>query len=216
VPAAVELRVRRQPERGRYARADVEAVLDAVLVAHVAFVSDGRPYCVPFLQARIGDNLFIHGAGSSRAIRVLAAGAPACVAMTAIDGLVLARAAFDHSANYRSAMVFGCFHAVAASERAAALEAFTNKLVPGRWDEVRAPSARELRGTAILALPLEQASVKLRSRPPEEAASDATAAGWAGVIPLATTYGAPERALTVDGEIPLPASVQTLTGRTCH
>ena len=141
-PASDRVRVRREPERGRYARADVDAVLDAGLVAHVAFVHEGQPICIPTLFARVGDGVLVHGSSASRTLRTLAAGAPACVTVTVVDGLVLARSVFEHSVNYRSAVLLGSFARVETEEgRLAAYRAFTEKLLPGRWDEVRAPSA---------------------------------------------------------------------------
>src|SRR5919204_693466 len=150
-------RVRRQPARGRYDADSVHAVLDAGLVAHIGFVDAGRPYCIPMLQARVGDAVFIHGSAASRALRVLASGVPACLTVTLVDGLVLARSAFEHSANYRAAVILGSFQRVDdPSERVAAFAAFTDKLIPGRWEEVRPPDRKELKATQILALPIEE------------------------------------------------------------
>jgi nitroimidazol reductase NimA-like FMN-containing flavoprotein (pyridoxamine 5'-phosphate oxidase superfamily) len=212
VPVADTLRVRRQPQRGEYGRDAVEAALDASMVAHIAFVDDGMPYCLPFLKARIGDALYVHGATSSRAIRVLGGGAPTCVTVTAIDGLVLARSVFEHSANYRSVMLFGSFAPVAPEERLRVLEAFTDALLPGRWHEVRAPSANELAATAVLGISLEQASVKIRTGPPSDGDSaDANSGAWAGVVPIIAAYGAPQVAPELTAAIPVPASVRNLT-----
>jgi nitroimidazol reductase NimA-like FMN-containing flavoprotein (pyridoxamine 5'-phosphate oxidase superfamily) len=208
------IRVRRQPQRARYDSAAVHAVLDSSLTAHVAFVDSGQPFCVPMLHARVDDTLYIHGSSASRALRILGAGAPACVTVTALDGLVLARSAFEHSANYRSAMVLGTFETVAESDRVAALEAFTNKLVPGRWNEVRPPSAQELKATVILALAIDEAAVKIRTGPPSDCDSpDAALDTWAGVIPLVTTLGEPQPAPGLAGDIPLAASVCDLLTR---
>src|SRR5919108_1931242 len=187
-------RVRRQPARGRYEAAAVHAVLDAGLVAHVAFVDAGQPYCIPMLQARRGDAVYIHGSAASRALRVLAGGVPACLTVTLLDGLVLARSAFEHSANYRAAVVLGSFSPVEGDdERLAAFAAFTEKLVPGRWDEVRPPSRQELKATWILALPLAEASVKTRTRPPsDDESADAARDTWAGALPFRTVVGPPQ------------------------
>ncbi len=162
-------RVRRQPSRGHYDRGSINSVLDAVLVAHVAFADDQQPVCIPFLQARIDDAVYIHGSSTSRAIRILSSGTPTCVTATSLDGLVLARSAFEHSANYRSAVLFGSFAPVTKhDERVVALAAFTNKLLPGRWTEVRGPSPSELKATVILSLVISEASVKMRSGPPSD------------------------------------------------
>jgi uncharacterized protein len=212
VSVADRLRVRRQPRRGQYSRRAVVAVLDATPLCHVAFVDRGQPYCIPFLHARVGELLYLHGAKSSRAIRLLATGVPACLTATILDGLVLARSVFEHSANYRCAIVLGTFRPVAEDGQMRALEAFTNALVPGRWDEVRAPSANELAATTVLSISLDQASVKMRSGPPNDGDSaDAEPGCWAGVIPLTSTYGVPCAAPEVSGVTPLPASVRSLT-----
>ncbi len=153
------IRVRRNPKKGRYARDQIEAILDRSLVGHVAFVDRGEPVCIPMLYARIDRDLYIHGSRVSRAMRVLSRGGPACVAVTVLDGLVLARSAFEHSANYESVVAFGRFREIGGEEeRLAALAAFTNQLVPGRWSEVRPPSAKELKATMVLAMEIVEAS----------------------------------------------------------
>jgi nitroimidazol reductase NimA-like FMN-containing flavoprotein (pyridoxamine 5'-phosphate oxidase superfamily) len=206
------VRVRRGPAKGRYDRAAIDAVFDRGLVGHVAFVHEGEPCCIPMLVARVGDKLYIHGSRASRALRTLADGAAACVTVTIVDGLVLARSVFEHSANYESVMAFGRFTPVAgAPERLAALEAFTEKLLPGRWGEVRGPSRRELKGTAILAMPIVEASAKRRARPPDDDHSaDAATAVWAGVIPIVTSYGVPVASPGLQADVPLAESVRRL------
>ncbi len=144
MPAAptTRTRVRRVPKRGAYDRPTVEAILDEALVCHLAFVHDGQPFAIPTLHARVGDVVYVHGSAASRMVRTLEGGVPACLTVTLLDGLVLARSAFHHSMNYRSAMVLGTLRPVDdADERMAALEAFTERLVPGGWDEVRPPNA---------------------------------------------------------------------------
>jgi uncharacterized protein len=208
------VRVRRQPKRGHYEKEAVDAVLDAGLVCHVAFVDDGQPYCIPTLQARIGDEVYIHGASSSRTLKALAAGAPACLTVTLLDGVVLARSAFEHSANYRAAVVLGTFRQVTdRDERWTAFEAFTNKLIPGRWDEVRVPSRKELKATWILAMPLTEASVKMRTGPPsDDDSADAAIDTWAGVLPMHTAFGTPEPSPGLRPGIPLAESARRLIG----
>jgi uncharacterized protein len=207
--------VRRHPERGRYDRAEVDAVLDSQLVAHVAFVEAGQPFCVPMLQARVGHDLYVHGSTASRTVRTLAAGAPACVTVTAIDGLVLARSAFQHSANYRSAMLLGSFRSITGErERLAAFEAFTNKIVPGRWNEVRGPSAQELKATTVLAMAIDEASAKIRTGPPtDDETPDAELETWAGVVPVVTSFGEPEASPGLTNGIALSNSVRALLER---
>jgi nitroimidazol reductase NimA-like FMN-containing flavoprotein (pyridoxamine 5'-phosphate oxidase superfamily) len=146
------VRVRRGPKKGRYDRESIDAVLDRGLLAHVAFADGDGAVCIPMLYARVGDTVYIHGSTASRAVRLLAVGAPACVTVTLVHALVLARSAFEHSANYDSVMVFGRFELVEdEAERLRAFEAFTEKLLPGRWDEARRPNAKELKATSILA-----------------------------------------------------------------
>jgi len=188
------IRVRRAPKKGRYDGDSITAVLDAGLVAHLAFVDGDQPCCIPMLYARVGDRIFVHGSTASRAMRILARGAPACLTVTTVHGLVLARSAFEHSANYESAVVFGRFEVVEdPEERLEAFEAFTEKVLPGRWSEVRPPNRKELKATLILALTIDQASAKVRTGPPDDDDSeDAALDTWAGVVPIVTRFGPPE------------------------
>jgi nitroimidazol reductase NimA-like FMN-containing flavoprotein (pyridoxamine 5'-phosphate oxidase superfamily) len=185
-------RIRRAPARGAYDRATIDAILDEGLIAHLGFAIDGQPYVIPTLHARVGDTVYVHGSAASRMIRTLTAGAPACLTVTLIDAMVLARSAFHHSMNYRSVVVLGEARAVAdPAELLVALQAFTEKLVPGRWDEVRRPSAKELKGTRALALSLDEASAKARSGPPVDDEGDHELDVWAGIIPLSLAAAAP-------------------------
>jgi len=204
--------VRRGPKKGRYDRKSVDAVLDRGLLAHVAFVDDGEPICIPMLYARVGDRIYIHGSTASRAIRVLGEAVPACVTVTIVDALVLARSAFEHSANYDSVMAFGSFTRVDdEDERLGAFEAFTEKLLPGRWVEVRQPDAKELKATEILAMEIGDASVKVRAGPPDDDDSvDAELDTWAGIVPIVRSYGTPLPSPGLRAGIPLSASVRRL------
>jgi nitroimidazol reductase NimA-like FMN-containing flavoprotein (pyridoxamine 5'-phosphate oxidase superfamily) len=185
-------RVHRAPSRADYDRATIDAILDEALIAHLGFVVDGQPYVIPTLHARVGDTVYLHGSAASRMIRTLGAGAPACLTVTLIDGIVLARSAFHHSMNYRSVVVLGEARMVTdAGETLEALEAFTDGIVPGRWDEVRAPNRKEVRGTRVLAMALDEASAKIRSGPPVDDEEDYELDVWAGVIPMALTAGPP-------------------------
>lgn len=185
-------RVRRNPKRARYDRAALEAVLDAGLVAHVAVAEGGQPFCLPMVYVRLGEVLYLHGATSSRLVRALASGAPACVAVTHLDGLVLARSAFHHSMNYRAAVCLGSARLVDdAAEKARALDGFVERMVRGRAAEVRPPSEKELAATAVLAFGLEEASVKIREGGPIDDPEDMEREVWAGVLPLALGYGEP-------------------------
>jgi uncharacterized protein len=204
--------VRRGPKKGRYDRASIDDVLDRGLVAHVAFTDSDGAVCIPMLYARVDDMVYIHGSTKSRAVRLLAAGTPACVTVTLVHALVLARSAFEHSANYDSAMVFGTFSLVAdEAERLRAFEAFTEKLLPGRWDEARRPNAKELKATEILALEIDEASAKVRSGGPEDDGSeDAQLEVWAGVVPIVSSYGTPTPSPGLREGIPVPESVMRL------
>jgi hypothetical protein len=205
-------RVRRVPARGRYDRAAVDAVLDSGLVAHVAFADGGLPYCIPMLYARVEDRVLVHGSSASRLMRTLASGADACLTVTLVHGLVLARSAFEHSASYESVMLFGRFATVdAEAAREQAFRSFTDALVPGRWEEVRKPDRKELKATVILSLEIAEASVKLRSGPPDDDGSDdALLDVWAGEIPFMTGYAAPVPSPGLREGIPLAPSVDAL------
>jgi nitroimidazol reductase NimA-like FMN-containing flavoprotein (pyridoxamine 5'-phosphate oxidase superfamily) len=207
-------RVRRAPKKARYDRAFIDDVLDRGLVAHVAFVNGGHPFCIPMLHARIGDELYIHGSTASRLVRTLATGADACVTVTMINGLVLARSAFEHSANYDAVVLLGRFRLLEdADERIAAFEAFTNKLMPGRWSEVRQPSRKELKATQVLAMPIDEASAKTRSGPPDDDDSpDAEIDTWAGELPLVTAFGEPVPSPGLRPGIPVADSVRRMLG----
>jgi nitroimidazol reductase NimA-like FMN-containing flavoprotein (pyridoxamine 5'-phosphate oxidase superfamily) len=189
-PASSErTRVRRLPERGRYDREAIDAVLDAGLVAHLGFVSDGQPFVIPTLHARVGDEVYVHGSSASRTLRQLSGGIAACLTVTLLDGIVFARSVFEHSMNYRSVVVLGTATAVSErDERLAALEAFTEKLLPGRWAEARPPTTTELKATSVLRLPLDEASAKIRDGGPEDGDTpDADLDVWAGHVPLVVT-----------------------------
>jgi nitroimidazol reductase NimA-like FMN-containing flavoprotein (pyridoxamine 5'-phosphate oxidase superfamily) len=194
-------------ENARYDRAEIDAVLDAGLVCHLGFEHEGQPFVIPTLHARIGDLLYVHGSAASRTLRALGTGIPACATVTLVDGIVLARSVFEHSINYRSVVVLGTATPVVdADEKRAVLEAFTEKLVPGRWADARPPTARELKATSVLSLTLDEASAKVRTGPPDDGESDDAALDvWAGVIPLVTRAlrGEPDPLLR-DG-IPMPS-----------
>jgi uncharacterized protein len=178
------IRVKREPKRGRYDRETIDAILDEALICHLGFAVDGQPYVIPTLHARVGDMLYLHGSAASRALRHVAAGAPICVTVTLFDGLVLAKSVFNHSVNYRSAVVFGSAHAVPDDEKRRALHALTERLAPGRWEEARRPTEVELKATSILALPIEEASAKVRTGGPEDEPEDEDLAVWAGLVPV--------------------------------
>jgi len=178
------LRVRREPKRGRYDRETIEAILDEALYCHLAFDSDGQPFAIPTLHARVGDRLYVHGSAASRMLRHASSGFRVCVTVTLLDGLVLAKSVFNHSINYRSVVVLGEAELVDGDEKLEALRAFTEHVAPGRWGEARRPTAQELKATWILALPLTESSAKVRVGPPEDEPEDVDLPVWAGVVPV--------------------------------
>ena len=200
--------LRRLPARGHFDRATVNAILDEALVCHVGFVSDGQPFVIPTIHARVGDHVFVHGSAASRMLKTLQGGLPVCLTVTLVDGLVLARSAFHHSMNYRSVVVLGDAEAVTDNgEKWDALHAIVEHVAPGRWSEVREPSAKELAGTLVLRLPIEEASAKVRTGPPLDDEEDYALECWAGVLPLRLTPGAPVPDPRMPEGRPLPASV---------
>jgi nitroimidazol reductase NimA-like FMN-containing flavoprotein (pyridoxamine 5'-phosphate oxidase superfamily) len=183
-------RVRRVPDRARYDRATVHAILDASPVAHVGIVDD-RPIVVPMIFGRDGDRLYLHGSVASRLQRVAADGIDLCVTTTLVDGIVLARSAFHHSVNYRSVVVLGTATRVPDARKPHALEVISEHLLPGRWAQVRLPNDRELRQTSVLEMSLEESSAKIRTGGAADEPEDMALPIWAGVIPCALTWGAP-------------------------
>jgi hypothetical protein len=177
--------VRRLPERGVYDRDTIYAILDEALICHVGFVVDGQPFVIPTIHWRDGDTLYVHGSAASRMLRALRAGVDACVTVTLLDGLVLARSAFNHSMNYRSVVVLGKATEVNdRDEKLRALNLLVNHITPERAAEVRPPNESELRQTIVLALPLGEASAKVRSGPPIDEDEDYALGVWAGVVPI--------------------------------
>lgn len=184
--------MKRLPKRGEYDHAAVYHILDEAFICHVGFVADRKPVVIPTSYARIGDDLYIHGSAASRMLRSLEEGIDVCVTVTLVDGLVLARSAFHHSINYRSVVIFGAAKVVNdPDEKLKALHAFTDHVVPGRWEEVRPPTESELRTTSVLKLPLVEVSAKVRTGPPIDDEQDYGLAVWAGVVPMSLTAGAP-------------------------
>jgi len=182
----------RHPERGAHEREPINQILDEGFVCHVGFVSDGQPYVIPTGYARVGDELYIHGSAASRMLRHLEKGIEMCVTVTLLDGLVMARAAFSHSMNYRSVVVLGKATLVEdAEEKMAALQAITEHIVPGRWAETRWPTPQELKATSVLKLPLAEASAKIRTGGPKDKEEDLTFPVWAGVLPFSLVPGNP-------------------------
>ncbi len=182
----------RREERSSYDRSEIEAILDQALFCHVGFVDDGRPVVIPMLHARLGEHVYLHGSPATRMFRLFKKGHDVSVAVTLMDGLVLARSAFDHSANYRSVVMFGRTEAIEdLDERTAVLDAFTDKLVPGRRPSLRPMTEKEVRATAVVRVPMIEASAKIRTGPPVDDEADYALPIWAGVIPILTSFGEP-------------------------
>jgi hypothetical protein len=179
------LRVKREPQRGVYDRETIDAILDEALVCHLGFAVEGQPYVIPTLHARVGDLLYVHGSAASRMLRHAASDVRICVTVTLLDGLVLARSVFNHSIDYRSVVVLGTPTLVDdVDEKREALRAFTEHVAPGRWEEARQPTDQELKATWILSVPLDEASAKVRTGPPEDEPEDMDLPVWAGVVPI--------------------------------
>ncbi len=207
-PTSPATRVRRRPERGRYDRETVYQILDEALICHVGFVADGRPFVIPTIHARLGDAVYFHGSPGSRMLAALAGGADCCLTATLVDGLVLARAAFHHSMNYRSAVVLGVAEQVTdADEKARAFEAVVEHVAPGRWQECRWPAPKEAQATIVLKLPITEYSAKVRTGPPIDDDADVAEPIWAGLLPLQLVPGSPEPSPDLPSGIPVPASV---------
>ncbi|XVQ84191.1 pyridoxamine 5'-phosphate oxidase family protein [Microbispora siamensis] len=197
----------RSKDRARTDRADLYAILDAGLICHLGVLAGGSPMVIPTGYGRIGDTLYLHGSTGATSLRA-ALGNPVCVTVTHLDGVVLARSAFHHSVNYRSAMVYGLARVVDdPEERLAGLRAITEQLAPGQWDVVRLPDRKEMAATAVVALSLEEASVKVRQGPPKDDEEDYDLPVWAGVLPLTVSWGAPEPDPRLASGIPVPPHV---------
>jgi len=206
--------VRRLAKRADYDRETVLAIVDAAPICHVGFVFEGRPFVIPTIHGRVGEVIYFHGAPASRMLKQIQAGAELCVTVTHLDGLVLARSAFHHSMNYRSAMLFGTGRLVEeAAEVWDALRAITEHVMPGRWDDARQPSPAELAATKVVALQIEHASAKVRTGPPGDDEEDYALPVWAGVLPLAHTALDPVDDPRLAPGIPVPDYVRIYADR---
>lgn len=183
--------VRRRPQRGHYDRGTIDAILDEAIVCHVAVADDDGPVVLPTGFVRVGDELVLHGSAANHLLRLAADGRPVCITVKLLDGLVLARSAFRHSMNYRSVVAFGRARVLDGEEKERALTAFVEHAVPGRAAEVRGPSPQELAATLVLAVPLDEASAKVRTGPPADEEADLALDVWAGVIPISVVRGEP-------------------------
>jgi uncharacterized protein len=207
-------RVVREPHRGYFDRETIYKILDEGFVCHVGFSVEDQPYVIPTMFARVNDALYFHGSAASRMLRGVSSGLAVCVTVTLIDGLVLARSVFNHSMNYRSVVALGKATLVDdPEEKLAALRAFTEKILPGRWDDARQPSEKELKATSILRLPLSEVSAKMRTGEVQDDEPDYPLPVWAGVLPLRLTASAPIRDSRCDPDLPVPASVANFDRR---
>jgi nitroimidazol reductase NimA-like FMN-containing flavoprotein (pyridoxamine 5'-phosphate oxidase superfamily) len=212
------VRLRRRRERGSYDRAAIDAILDEALIAHLGIVDrDGQPLVIPTLHARCGDLVYVHGSAAGRTLRALADGARTCLTVSLIDGLVLARSAMHHSANYRSVVLLAKASVVEdPAQKRAAFQAIVEHIVPGRWPDVRPPSESELKATAVLAMPIEEASAKVRTGPPLDDEEDYALPAWAGVIPLSMRTGAPQGDPRLAEGIAVPAYASAYARAPAH
>jgi len=208
-PKTARNKVKRLPERGHYDSATIYPIVDAAMICHVGFAIDGQPFVVPTLYARQDDTILLHGAKGSRLLRHIQLGGEVCITVTLVDGIVLARSVFHHSINYRSAVLFGK-GAVIEDEQAKfkAMESFTERLIPGRWQDARPPSPIEVKQTTIVAVAIESASAKIRTGPPGDEAEDLDLPVWAGVLPLRQVAGAPLADMQLSPDIELPAYIR--------
>jgi uncharacterized protein len=207
-------RVIREPQRAIYDRDAIYRILDEGFICHVGFAVDGQPFVIPPMYARVGDAIYFHGSAASRMLRNVSAGVPVCVTVTLVDGLVLARSVFNHSMNYRSVVALGKATLVdAGAEKLEALRGFTEKILPGRWEEARQPNEKELKATSILRLPLTEVSAKVRVGPPEDDAEDYALGIWAGVLPMELVAQEPIRDERCDAAIAAPEHVANYSRR---
>ncbi len=202
-PARTRLRL--LPERGSYDSATINAIIDAALICHVAFVEAGQPFVIPMIHARMEDRLVLHGSPASRLLKHIASGKPLCISIAHVDGLVLARSVAHHSMNYRSVVLFSTGRAVTSkTEKMKALEAIVEHITPGRWQEAREPTEKELQATAVVEITIKEASAKVRTGPPTDEEEDYLLPVWAGVLPLLSAYGEPEPDPRLSPDVPLP------------
>ncbi len=200
--------VKRLPKRGMYDHETVFKILDEAFVCHVGFVVDGQPYVIPTNFGRVGETLYLHGSAASRMLRTLSEGIPVCVTVTLVDGLVLARSAFHHSANYRSVVILGTARLVEdPAKKMEALRLFTEHIMKGRWEQIRWPNEQELKGTTVLALPMEEVSAKVRTGDPKDDEDDYELPIWAGVLPLPVVPATPIPDTRLKAGIPVPENV---------
>lgn len=202
--------VKRIPERGHYDKSTIYEILDAAYLCHVGFVANDQPFVIPTLFGRRDDHIFLHGSAASRMLNDVSQGIPVCLTVTHVDGLVLARSAFHHSLNYRSAVVFGTAVELSGPEKEEGLFVISEQFLQGRWAETRPPLAKELKGTMVLRLKIESASAKIRTGPPQDEPEDYALPIWAGVVPVKTVHQPAEPDEKLPSDIETSQSVMNL------
>jgi len=210
-PTTERTRIRRLHEKGSYDRDTVHAIIDATILCHVGYAVDGAPYVTPTFHWREGDRVYWHGSSASRMLRNSTDGVEVCLTVTHLDGIVFARSGYNHSAHYRSAMIFGRPEKVEGdAEKTRTLEVFMDRLAVGRWQDCRGPSAQELKATTILSMPIDEASAKISEGPPEDEEDDYALPYWAGVVPVSLSLGEPEPCPRLNAGTPVPDYVRNL------
>ena len=205
-------RLRRLPTRAQYDETSIHRILDAGFLAHVGFLVGSQPFVIPTLYGRHESTIFLHGSAASRMLKNLAVGVPVCATVTLVDGLVLARSAFNHSMNYRSVMMFGTARLVDGTEKLLGLKVISEHLLAGRWSDVRPPSAKELRATSVLQMTIEEASAKVRRGPVLDDETDYSLPHWAGVLPASVGWQYPIADSRLSPDLVMPAYLQRLIG----
>ncbi|HUR31076.1 MAG TPA: pyridoxamine 5'-phosphate oxidase family protein [Saprospiraceae bacterium] len=205
--------VKRLPKRGFYDKETIHGILDSHFVCHLSWEQDGQPHTIPTAFGRHGDTIYVHGSSKSRMLESLSDGRPLCLVVTHIDGLVLARSAFNHSMNYRSAVIYGTACEIHGEEKMEALRIVSDQIIPGRWDEVRLPNELEMKATTVLAITIESASAKIRTGPPKDDEADYNLPIWAGLLPAALTFHEPAPDPAMVEPLPLPKSTFTRFNR---
>ena len=206
-------KVKRVPKRGHYDKETIYSILDKEFMCHVGFVHDGYPVVIPTLYGRDENKIYLHGSTASRMIRDLQEGIPVSICVSRVNGLVLARSAFHHSANYESVVLFGTAKLIEGEEQKnQALLVVSENVIKGRWDEIRVPNSKELKGTAVLELEIDEASAKIRTGGPVDDKEDYELDIWAGVLPINRSYGEPEEDELSTKSLPISDSVQKLAG----
>lgn len=209
-PKTPRSKIKRLAERGHYDTASVYAVLDAGLIAHIGIAPEGQPVVIPVMYGRKDDEVYFHGAKASRLLKYVQTGAPVCITVTLLDGLVLARSLFEHSMNYRSVVAYGAGRLVDdPAEKLAALAVISDNMLPGRWEDARRPTAKELNATTVVAVRIEEASAKIRTGGAHDFEEDLSLPVWAGVVPIREVYGKPENNEDLDPGITVPAYLNT-------